>query len=227
MKKITKAAFFVTLLVFLCATSYAGGKGFSGVITYKITFDNPDLDAQTLAMMPKTLTVKIKGDKLRTEISFGMGKTVVIYNGEENNGATLMDIMGQKYAIKMTTEEIDKELAEAPKVEVVLESETKDIAGYSCKKALVKPIDKSKADNPDIVVYYSDDLGSGQLNKINPMYKDIDGVLMEYIMEENNMKMKFEALKVEKKKLGDDEFEIPEGYNIVTESEFETMFGGF
>ena len=30
-----------------------------------------------------------------------------------------------------------------------------------------------------------------------------------------------------KKKIGDDEFEIPEGYNVMSMSDFENMFGGY
>lgn len=46
-------------------------------------------------------------------------------------------------------------------------------------------------------------------------------------MEENNTEMKMVSISVDKKMIYNNEFEIPERYNIITESEFENMFGGF
>ena len=134
-----------------------------------------------------------------------------------------MDMMGQKFAMTMSTEEIEAQNADVPDVDVEVTNETKEIAGYTCKKAIVK----TKGDNPgEHIVYFTDELGSGTMNYNNPMFKDIDGVMLEYSSADEGMKMMFSAIKVEKKKVSDKDFEIPEGYKVMTMDEFSNMFGG-
>ena len=221
MKKLMKISvlIFISTLI-IVGRSFAGGKDFNGIIVYNITYDE-NTDPQMLAMMPKTLKMKIKGEMSRTEISMGgMGTTTVIFNGEDKSGITLMDFMGQKYAIKMTADEIDAEIAKLPETNVTIADETKEIAGYTCKKAILKM--EGKEHN----VYFTEELGDGKINFNNPIFKDIKGVMLEYSYEENGITMNLSAVKVEKKKISDKEFEMPEGFQVVTKSELEGMFGG-
>ncbi|MEZ5082062.1 MAG: hypothetical protein R2750_01195 [Bacteroidales bacterium] len=225
MKNLIKLTTLILLSGVLFSSATAGDKEFSGIIIYNITYENSDLDPQMLAMMPKTLKIKIKGEKVLTEISMGMGKTVTVYDAETNTGLTFMDMMGQKYAMKMTSNDFNKEIANGPEVEVITTDETMEVAGYMCKKATVKILDGDMKDSEHIV-YFTDELGSGMVNKIDPMYKDINGIMLDYKMVEDGMTMKLSAISVEKKKLSDADFEIPEGYNIMSKSDFENMFGG-
>lgn len=218
------------LVLVVCLLVYTGetkaqDKDFHGVIVYNISFGGADIDPQMAAMMPKTMKMKIKGEKSRMEMSMGMGSTIVVFNGEDKSGFTLMDIMGQKYAMKMTPEELEDENENEPEMDIEVTGETKEIAGYECKKAIVKSKEKG-AENIEMIVYFTDELGSGMLNYNNPMFKDVQGVMMEYAMNENDVEMKFTAISVTKEKIKDEEYEIPEGYNVMNMSDFENMFGG-
>ena len=212
----------VGILIF-SSSLFAGGKDFRGVIIYNISYSD-DLDPQMATMMPKTLKLFIKGNKSRTEMKTGFGTTIVLFDGDDKSSVVLLDMMGQKYAMKMTHEDMEKENADVPETVVEVTDETKEIAGYTCKKALVKSVDD--ADDFEEFVYFTDELGSGILNANNPLFEDIDGVMLEYVNNENDMNMKMEAISVEKKKVSDDMFEIPEGYKIVTQDELQNMFGG-
>ncbi len=203
----------------------AGGDEFNGIIVYNISYEDTDIDPQMIAMMPKTMKMKIKGKNSRTEISMGMGSTIVVFNDETKSGFTLMDMMGQKYAMEMTAEELEQNIEKEPDMNVEVTGEIKEIAGYTCKKAIVKS-NEAGAENLEMIVYFTDELGSGMLNYNNPLFKDVKGVMMEYSMKENDMNMTFSAISVTKKKIGDEEFEIPEGYNVMSMSDFENMFGG-
>ena len=225
MKNLIKITTLILLTSLLSVSVTAGDKEFSGIIIYNITYENSDLDAQTLAMMPKTLKLKISGEKVLTEISMGMGKTVVVYDAVSNTGITYMDMMGQKYALKMTSEDFAEDMKDAPEVEVISTDETMEVAGYVCKKVIVKTKDGNSKDSEHIV-YYTDELGTGMINKANPMYKDIEGIMLDYEMVEDGMKMKLKAISVEKKKFADEDFALPEGYNVMSKSDFESMFGG-
>jgi hypothetical protein len=216
----------VVMLALVSGQSFAGGKEFTGTIVYNITYPDSKLDDQTMAMMPKTLKIKIKGNMSRTEMSLGMGTTVIIFDSEARSGVTLMDMMGQKFAMKMTTEDIEKEMKETPEATVINTTETKEIAGYTCKKAIVKMKEKGSETETELVVFYTEDLASAKMNELNPMYKDIPGTMLEYAMNEKGMNMFLTAISVEKEKIADSEFETPEGYKVVTQSELKSMFGG-
>ncbi|MCD4729092.1 MAG: DUF4412 domain-containing protein [Bacteroidales bacterium] len=227
MKKILNTILFLVIcLVIYSGQAKAGGEDFYGIIVYNISYGESEMEPQMMAMMPKTMKMKIKGEKSRTEISMGMGSTIVVFNGEDKTGFILMDIMGQKYAMSMTADELEEEIEDGADVDIEVTDETKEIAGYNCKKAIVKLKDKGADDGAKLIVYFTDELGSGMLNYNNSMFKDIEGVMLEYSMKENDMDMTFTAISVTKKKVSDDEFVIPEGYNIMTMSEFENMFGG-
>lgn len=213
---------FILMSLFLAIQMQA--KEFRGVIIYNISYPDSKLDAQAQAMMPKTMKVLIRDKWSRTEMSMGMGNTTVIFNGEDKTGVTLLDMMGQKYAIKMDEETIEKESSKIPDINVEFTDETKDIAGYSCKKALLKFTENGK--DKVHTVYYTDELGKGFLNYDNPMFRDIPGVMLEYSAEESGMKMVFTAISVEKKNISEKEFETPDGYKTVTQEELQGMFGG-
>ncbi|MCD4747429.1 MAG: hypothetical protein K8R58_14125 [Bacteroidales bacterium] len=216
-----------SILLVFTNRSIAKGKEFKGIIIYEITYPNSDFDASTLAMLPKTLKITIKGNKSKSEMKTAMGTQTGISNGDDQTAIILMDMMGQKIAVNSTTEEIEKELAEMPEPNIEYSNETKEIAGYSCKKAIITIKDKDTNEETVLNVYYTDELGSKELNFQNPIFKDINGAMLEYEIDANGMNMKFTAKEVQKKKISDKEFEIPEGYEIITQDELKSRFGGF
>jgi GLPGLI family protein len=197
-------------------------KEFKGVITYKITVEGSGVTDEMKNMMPKTMTMTIMGNKARSEMVMTMGKTISITDGDSKETITLMDMMGQKIAIKSTADEIKAELAKSPNVKVEVTGETKDILGYTCKKAVVTNPD----DDTEIIVYFTDELGSSAINFDNPQFKDINGVMLEFEIPNEQFTMKFSAVSVEKKSVSEDQFAIPDGYQIKTKEEMQGMFGG-
>jgi GLPGLI family protein len=210
----------VTIFALFSFQTFA--KEFKGVITYKITVEGSGVTDDMKSMMPKTMVMTIKGNKSRSEMVMSMGKTVSITDGDSKTTTTLMDMMGQKIAIQSTTEEIMKDIADAPDVKVEVTSETKDILGYVCKKAIIT----SAEEEMEIIVYFTEELGTKDLNFDNPQFKDINGVMLEFEMPNEMMTMHFTAVSVEKKNVEDSEFAIPEGYQIKTKEELKGMFGG-
>lgn len=227
MKKYTLLVLILLVTLGYSQDVFSNSKDFSGIIIYNITYDEAKMDPQMVAMMPKTLKMIIKGGKVKTEMNMGMGKSINIFDSESLTGLMLLDMMGQKFAIEMSQEDIQKELADGPDVVVEKFDDTKEVAGYTCKKAIVKILKSNGEVESELEVYYTQELGSGGINMDNPMFKDIDGVMLEYSMVEDNVSMKLNAISVDKKKISDDEFEIPEGFKTVTQEELENMFGGY
>lgn len=204
----------------------AVAKEFKGIITYKISYSGTDLDEQTKAMLPKMMIYKIKDNLARTEMDLGaMGKQIQIINGDEKIVYSLFDMMGQKMCVKMTEEEINEEMADESNVKVEQYDETKEIAGYECKKAVIN-VESDDGTKTSFIVYYTDELGGSALNFDNPMFKEIDGVLMEFEMEQGQMTMKLEAVSVKKENVPDSEFVVPDGYQELTKEQMQNMFGG-
>ena len=221
MKKILNISW-LFIAVFTLFSFHTFAKEFKGVITYKITVEGSGVTDEMKTMMPKTMIMTIKGNKARSEMVMSMGKTVSITDGDNKTATTLMDMMGQKIAIQMNYDEIMKDMADKPEAKVEVTSETKEIAGYVCKKAIVT----IPEEDMEMIVYFTEELGSAALNFDNPQFKDINGVMMEFEMPNDSFSMKFTAISVEKKNVEDSEFTIPEGYQIKTQEELKGMFGG-
>ncbi len=214
---------FLLSAIFLFSSFMASAKEFKGVITYKVTISGSGVTEEMKNMMPKTMIMSIKGNKARTEMTMMMGKTVSITDGDAKTNTTLMDMMGQKIAVQSTSEEIAKEIEKSPKTTVNITGETKDILGYTCKKAIIT----FEEEDLEIIVYYTDELGSQALNFDNPQFKDIDGVMLEFEIPNEQFSMQFTASSIEKTNVDDSAFTIPEGYQVKTKEEMQGMFGGF
>lgn len=225
MKKFILPAILMALITFLIPVStYAGPKPFEGVITYKITYPDSRFTESQLAMFPKLVTVSVKGTKSRTEMQMNGMSTVEIKDYTDKTSVTLLDLMGQKMAIKKTAADIEKEMKSdaAPLVEIT--AETKVIAGYTCKKAVVTINDDGK--KTVFETWFTEELGGNNVNFDNPIFKDIKGVMLEFSLSENNMNMLFTATSVDKKSISSKEFEIPSDYKPTTMDEMKNMFGG-
>jgi len=224
MKKMLSFFSLVLIAVLSLTAAAIAGKPFEGVITFKITYPDSKFSESQLAMFPKMFTVSVKGSKARTDLEVSSMKTIEITDYIEKTKTTMIDMMGQKYAIKQTTADIEKEMAKEAVPTVELSPETRAIAGYTCKKAVVTV-------NNDGVktiyeVYYTDELGSKIVNFDNPLYKDINGVLLEFRVINHDVTMKFTATSVEKKSMSAKDFDIPSDYKLTTQEELKSKFGG-
>ena len=225
MKKVLCFVSVITLMIFISPVKIiAGDKSFEGVITYKISYPDSKFTESQMAMFPKLMTVTIKGSKSKTEMITGMGNQTEIIDYTEKTKIALLDMMGQKYAIKQTAADIQKENENEPVGKVEVTNETKTIAGYLSKKAIVTT--EQDGEKTVYEVWFTDELGSKEINFDNPVYKDINGVLMEFLMKTPQITMKFTVSSVEKKNVSAKEFEIPAEYKLTTKEELKSKFGG-
>jgi hypothetical protein len=145
----------------------------------------------------------------------------------------LMEQMGNKMAIKQTKEEMAKEEAKVkdkpadPKIEYT--TETKTIAGYECKKAIVTMVGKDKKEEK-MEVWYSDKFennnkeGKGQGQSF---MKGLKGMPFEYAGGQGGMKFKMVAKEVSVDPVSDEKFALStDGYKLMTMDELKAMRGG-
>lgn len=214
----------VSILTVMIFSAYAGPKPFEGVVTYKITYPDNKFSESQMAMFPKVMTITIKGEKAKSEIQTPMGAQVEITDYAAKTKVGLINMMGQKYAIPETTEQIMEDMKDEPVPEIQTTDETKTIAGYTCKKAIVTVNDNGSKTTYD--VWFSEDFGAQNPNFDNPLYKDINGVLLEFSMITPQFTMVFSAISVEKMGISNKEFEIPSDYTITTKEELQSKMGG-
>jgi len=225
MKKTFKILSFSAILAILLPLMVvAGGKPFEGIITYKISYPDSKLTESTLAMFPKLMTISVKGTKSKSEMSSAMGNQIEINDYSDKTKVQLYDMMGQKFAIKETAAEIQKDMEKEPTAKVEITNETKSIAGYTCKKALVTA--EQDGEKTVYEVWFTNEIGSKDANFDNALFKEIDGVLMEFLMVTPQVTMKFSVSSVEKKSVSAKEFEIPADYKLTTKEELKSKFGG-
>jgi GLPGLI family protein len=194
-------------------------KAFEGTVTYAISFEGSGLPPEALTMLNGAEAIThIKGDKRRTDMNMAIQSTTAIMDTKTKQIVTLMDIMGQKYLIRMNEADIKKEDEKAPETTIKYLDETKMIAGYKCKKAEVTV--KTKEGKEEVVnVYYTDEIPSAELKTA---YKGLKGFPMEYMINQGGIKMTFTAKSVSKDPVPDTKFDIPkEGYTETTMEDFQ------
>lgn len=223
MKKILIA---ITAMAMMSAVQPAAAqeKLKEGKVTFEISINNAEeMNDQMLAMMPKEMTVYFKNGKSRGEMDMMGGKVISITDSKAGETVTCMDIMGKKQAIKTTREDAEKEKSKAGDYEVKITDDTKEIAGYKCKKAIITY--KNKDDKTsDMIVWFTNELEASNSEKYS--WKGIDGYMMEFSVDQRGMGMKFTCTSVKKQSVEDDMFKIPEGYTIMTQEEMMKQYGG-
>ena len=224
--KLSKMKKICVMLAFAASTSIFAQNTFQGKVVYEMSYPGTELDANTMAMMPKETIIYIKNEKVRSEISMGgMGSSVSIVDNKTKTSTTLMDMMGQKIAFKATAEDVEKMKAKgASEPKVTLLNETKEIAGYKCKKAEIEMEDNKE--NVKMYVYYSNEITNGSNNWSNPQYKGIDGFLMEYEIAKQGVKMRMSVKSVSKENVDDSKFAIPTGYTEMNQEQMMKAMGG-
>lgn len=227
MKKYTYASVVLVLLSLLSFAFTTQKKLTEGVVDFAITFSDlsPEMK-EAEAMLPKTLTMYFKGQSFRGEMPSAMGNTITMYNAEKKEYYVLMDMMGQKMAIKQTEQEMKQEQKKesVKNLKVTLSRETKVIAGYTCNKAIISFDIEGKSEK--LECFYTPMLPSSSNNNSAPGFDQIKGFMMEYGMNMGGIKMKITAQKVREQKVNSNLFNVPEGYTIKTKEELQQMNPG-
>ncbi len=193
-----------------------------GVILYDLKIEGAEEMGMMAAMMPKEMTVKFKGTKSRAEFATGMSETIALNDSKDNkSGVVLLDLMGNKYAMKIDEEKIAQQKANMPEYEPVESKETKVIAGYTCKKVILI----NKKTKEEVSVYYTTEIPYFE-NSFNAEFKMVKGMPMEYVSALNNIKMTVTVKEVKKIKVLDTEFTIPAEYKLTTQEELMKELSG-
>jgi GLPGLI family protein len=163
------------------------------------------------AMLPVESVAYYKKKNSRIETNTMFGSQIFIVN-EKKESTLLLDMMGMKFAVPMDIPE-EKE-ADKPKI-TYEKSGGKTIAGYKCKKAIVKYADE------EMEVYYTEEL-KAYSDKIT----GLKGFPMEYTTNSSGMKVKTTVTEVKKESISDDKFSIPDDFQVMSLDDLQKMLSG-
>ncbi|MCD6065554.1 MAG: hypothetical protein K0S33_380 [Bacteroidetes bacterium] len=219
MKKIILSA----ALAFIAIGAFA--QATEGTITYEMSADG--LPPEQAAMVSGSeLKMYFKGEKSRTEFNNAFVSTTTVK--DDKKIVTLMDIMGQKKYMEVTADEAKKMEGKSPEPKIEYKDETKKIAGYDCKKAIITRKNE-KGESSTSTVWYTEKIpykGQGK-SKGSAGFGALKGAPLEFEMEMGPMKAKLVATEVSMGAVSDSKFVAnTEGYVKMSKEEMEKQMGG-
>ena len=167
-----KTILFSLLVLIFGSTSLIAQKTISeGTISYAIQIKNMDNVASKDSAMVVTY---LKGFQSRTDMVNTLGSETTITDAKTGNAVILKQYSGQKLMITLTRENWDNKYSKFKGIEFKPTTETKEIAGYTCKKAIAQ-----LKDGTTFFVYYAPDINV--INKeYNPVFKSLPGLPVQY-----------------------------------------------
>jgi len=97
----------------------------------------------------------------------------------------------KKYKYQLSAADWKRHNAKYDSITYSLLDETKSVAGYTCKKAIITV----PGENKEVIVYYSTELKPLD-NYIEPLFAGIPGVVLQYVSETTNGNISFTASKI-------------------------------
>jgi hypothetical protein len=209
----------LTLTLALFAVSAQAQSALSdGYISYSISLDS-DVPAAAFLSMGASLELAFKGDKTKAvaKVAGGTNTVSLVVDHKTQKGLSLMDLLGQKKALKLEKDKLDEAHADMQKVAknpMRHTEETKTIAGYVCQKVLMK----DKESGANIILYIT--------NKITPkgdpfasyLVGEIKGFPLGIVVRHEGTTVRVMADKVSSRTPSDGAFSlsVPGDYELTT-----------
>jgi GLPGLI family protein len=212
--KILKAGFI--MILFLSVITVKAQKVISeGNLIYNISIQTGSNEPKMADMLDgATTAIYIKGAQSRSELVSGLGSEVTIYDSKKGSGVILKDYSGQKLMITLTKDDWDKKNSKYEGITFETTSETLNIAGYNCKKAIAKLKDGSS-----FVVYYTSEIEVADKD-YDYQFKNLPGLALQYEWQSGKMKFKYTLSKINFDVVPVSKFDIPKsGYRVMTYAE--------
>ena len=185
----------------------------SGRIDYKITYLNDDLDNKTMELLPKRLKLIFNEKQANNNIEgfLGFYKLNALTDFHSRKCSTILKVFDKHYIFKGRRDEQMCCFDTMDDMEITETNETKNIAGFNCKKSIVH----LPSTDETFVIYYTDEIYLRHPNSTNP-YKNIKGVLMEFELNLLYLKMRFVAEKYRALNEDDQQNNLPENMKVIS-----------
>jgi hypothetical protein len=163
-------------------------------------------------------TIYIKGKKCRSEISNSLFSSTTIYDGSTGFGVILKEVSGQKLLIRLNPENWTERSAQYEGIVYKNTTETKEIAGYKCIKAI-----GTSHSGATITVYYTRDL-IPETREYDPYFRTLDGLPLEYEFANGKVRIRYRVSRMNFNPVPESKFDIPRsGYREMNYEESKKM----
>lgn len=160
-------------------------------------------------------TVYIKGPLSRSEMTSALFSSTTIHDSKAGTAVVLKEVSGQKLLIRMTAQNWQEKNKKYEGITFTNTSETKVIAGYRCIKA-----DAKLTDGTSFVVYYTTDIIPENREFENAMFKNLNGLPLEWELTQGNLKIKYTLSRINMNPIPASRFDVPKtGYREMNYSD--------
>jgi GLPGLI family protein len=161
-----------------------------------------------------TTTIYLKGNMSRSEMSSALFSSATIHDAQTGIAVVLREVSGQKLLIRMTAANWKDKNSRYQGISFTNTSETKEIAGYKCVKAVAK-----MSDGSSFTVFYTPDI-IPENKEYDYHFRNLNGLPLEYELTQRNLTIRYTVSKINMNPVPSSKFEIPtSGYRELTYDE--------
>ena len=212
----------LVMLFFLqgCSSSGINTKVDQGTIIFDIAYTNNSGRSFPIQLLPKTIELKFNRNyaSYTIEDRVGLFSICNILNLSTRKNITLIKVFDKKYVYQGLKHETPIFFKNSEPYDVKFLSDTQRLAGILCKKATITDKELSKSYD----VLYSSNIHIDDLNANTP-YSKIKGLLLHFGIQMKNLDMKLTAKKINQQEIKDQEFQIPDGYKLISKAQMEEI----
>ena len=199
-----------------------------GTLEFEINYPRYRASGFMANMLPDKMTMKFKNNKYVIEVKKGKAfSSGFIVDCDKKIMTSLYQFGTRRYYATLNEAETQKMLKDFPVPTYIHAKDGDSLIGFLCRKSIAVFEDLSQ---PDVTLYYTDDIGIKNANWCTP-YNEIEDVLLVYEVERYGMRMRFTATKFIKEDIPNETFDIPANYKEVPldkmEQEMSDMFKSF
>lgn len=217
-------SFFIILSVLVVAFS-TKAQLTEGHFSYSIEMksDNPDMQMAIGMMQESSMDLFVFGPKTRVDMKMGTMMELSTITDQSEKVIMLMSGMFGKNAIETSVPELEKNKEDFPEPTLTLIDDSKNIKGFSCKKALL-----TDAEGNESLFWYTEEI---EVSKKGQSYlsSKVPGFPLEYSINVNGMTLvltvKDIVKKLDKQQKKFFDLKIPEGYTEMTLEELQGLGG--
>lgn len=188
-------------------------------ITYKVELPPEQLQMEAM-LAGSNMKQYIRGTQSRIDMNFNVVNYIYLINTKDQTAITLLDNHGDKYLIRSDKKAYEADLKKYLTTQFTDQAETREIAGYKCRKAIGKMEDGSTFD-----VYYTIDLVP-ENRQYNRRFVNLKGIPLDFeIIVAAGAKIRVTATKVDLSPVPASVFDVPKGYKEITAEELKKIRG--
>jgi GLPGLI family protein len=147
--------------------------------------------------------VYIKGSKSRSEMTSPLFSSTILFDANTGFAVILKEVSGQKLLIRLNPENWTERSRAYEGLVFKNTSETKEIAGYKC----IKAVGQTKS-GITLTVFYTREL-IPENKDYDPAFKTLEGLPLEYELTNGDIKIRYRINKINLNPVPASKFDIP------------------